>query len=242
MDRDFGFPAWEPPDAGENTDPAGFGGGTAGVAKEGFDEDYTRQAERFLAAADLPEPFCLIVSLVNPHDVLGYPSSYAAGGYRREQFADLPIDLPVTVDEDLFCRAYPVRFPAARTAAFHAKRDRCFSSKALLRQPGGFEGRVNLVPAKAENFGSHDLPAADLVRARERSSSRASLPGIRRAATPRPGIVLFAAVVEPGRFFPKPIRQQVSIVFSHRGNFVPATPRARLDSSWVIYVFAFGIC
>ena len=73
MERDFGFPAWEPPDAGENTDPAGFGGGTAGVAKEGFDEDYTRQAERFLAAADLPEPFCLIVSLVNPHDVLGLP-------------------------------------------------------------------------------------------------------------------------------------------------------------------------
>ncbi len=101
LDRDFGFPGWEPPDAGENTDPAGFGGGTAGASGEGFDEDYTRQAERFLAAADLPEPFCLIVSLVNPHDVLGYPSSYTTGGYDREQFADLPIDLPETIDEDL---------------------------------------------------------------------------------------------------------------------------------------------
>ena len=37
--------------------------------------DYTRQVERWLARQDLPEPFCLVVSLVNPHDVLGYPSS-----------------------------------------------------------------------------------------------------------------------------------------------------------------------
>lgn len=101
LQRDFGFPGWEPPDAGENTDPAGFGGGIAGDSREGFDEDYTRQAERFLTAADLPEPFCLIVSLVNPHDVLGYPRSYADGGYRREQFSDLAVDLPATADEDL---------------------------------------------------------------------------------------------------------------------------------------------
>ena len=85
LERDFGFAGWEPPDAGENTDPAGFGGGNAGASTEGFDEDYTRQAERFLAPADLPEPFCLIVSLVNPHDVLGYPSSYEGGGYARER-------------------------------------------------------------------------------------------------------------------------------------------------------------
>jgi choline-sulfatase len=101
LERDFGLPGWEPPDAGENTDPDGFGGGAAGSSKEGWDEDYTRQAERFLSAADLPEPFCLIVSLVNPHDVLGYPSSYTTGGYRREEFADLPVDLPATIDENL---------------------------------------------------------------------------------------------------------------------------------------------
>jgi len=99
LERDFGFPGWEPPDAGENTDPAGFGGGTAGASREGFDEDYTRQAERFLATA--PEPFCLIVSLVNPHDVLAYPSSYTSGGYRRERFSGLPVELPATAGEDL---------------------------------------------------------------------------------------------------------------------------------------------
>lgn len=101
LEREFGFPGWEPPDAGENTNPERYGGGNAGLTGEGWDEDYTRQAERFLAAHDLPEPFCLIVSLVNPHDVLGYPHGYETGGYKREQFADIEVDLPATVDEDL---------------------------------------------------------------------------------------------------------------------------------------------
>lgn len=101
LERDYGFGGWDPPDAGENADPEGFGGGSAGASGEGFDEDYTRQAEAFLTAADLPEPFCLIVSLVNPHDVLGYPATYETGGFRRDEFADLDVPLPATVDENL---------------------------------------------------------------------------------------------------------------------------------------------
>ena len=45
--------------------------------------------EAWLGRADLPEPFCLVWCLVNPHDVLGYPSSFEAGGYAPEEFADL---------------------------------------------------------------------------------------------------------------------------------------------------------
>ncbi len=101
LDRDFGFGGWEPPDAGENADETHFGGGNAGRTGEGWDEDFTRQVEAFLAREDLPEPFCLIVSLVNPHDVLGYPGSYRAGGYRREDFAGLGVQLPPSVDETL---------------------------------------------------------------------------------------------------------------------------------------------
>lgn len=100
IERDYGFGGWDPPDAGENTEPEHFGGGDAGASGMGFDEDYIRQVEAFLAG-DPPEPFCLIVSLVNPHDVLGYPHSYLAGGYAREQFADLDVPLPPSVDEDL---------------------------------------------------------------------------------------------------------------------------------------------
>ena len=57
--------------------------------------------EAWLAQEDLPEPFCLVFSLVNPHDVLGYPSSYERGGYAAEEFRDLGVPLPPTLDEDL---------------------------------------------------------------------------------------------------------------------------------------------
>jgi choline-sulfatase len=101
LERDYGFAGWEPPDAGENTKAENFGGGNAGPLGRGWDELYTRQVERWLARPDLPEPFCLVVSLVNPHDVLGYPASYAAGGYTPSEFRDLGVELPATVDEDL---------------------------------------------------------------------------------------------------------------------------------------------
>lgn len=101
IERDYGFADWEPPDAGGDAHAEGFGGGTAGHTHEGWDEDYTRQAEAWLAQADLPEPFCLVFSLVNPHDVLGYPASYAEGGYGTREFDDVHVPLPATLDEDL---------------------------------------------------------------------------------------------------------------------------------------------
>jgi choline-sulfatase len=104
LERDYGFADWEPPDAGENTRAENFGGGNAGPLGRGWDEVYTRQVERWLSRPDLREPFCLVVSLVNPHDVLGYPSSYAAGGYTTSEFRDLGVELPPTVDEDLFAK------------------------------------------------------------------------------------------------------------------------------------------
>jgi choline-sulfatase len=111
MARDYGFADWEPPDAGENAEAAHFGGGNAGHG-EGWDEVYIRQVERWLGAAKLTEPFCLVVSLVNPHDVLGYPGSFERGGYSAAEFRDLEVSLPDTVDEDL--RAKPAVQAMAR--------------------------------------------------------------------------------------------------------------------------------
>ncbi len=101
MRERFGFAAWEPPDAGENAKAENFGGGTAGPLGEGWDEVYTRQAEAWLGQAELPEPFCLVVSLVNPHDVLGYASSHREGGYEESEFRETGVALPPTIDEDL---------------------------------------------------------------------------------------------------------------------------------------------
>ena len=94
----YGFQGWVEPDSGENVDPEGFGGGVAN-----HDTAYAQQAADFLAT-QTPEstaerPFALIVSFVNPHDVLAYPRTidddavYAAVSDKYEQgieWTDLP--------------------------------------------------------------------------------------------------------------------------------------------------------
>ena len=52
-------------------------------------------------APKLDKPFCLFVSLVNPHDVYVYPTSWQKAGYRREAFANLGIALPPNYADDL---------------------------------------------------------------------------------------------------------------------------------------------
>lgn len=99
IEEDFGLRGWVPPDAGEDILPEHFGGGSAGTWGTGWDEDYTRQSLDFLA--NPPEPFCLFISLVNPHDVLAYPTSWELGGYGAEDIADIGVELPATVDESL---------------------------------------------------------------------------------------------------------------------------------------------
>ncbi len=100
--EEYGLHDWEPPDAGENLEPSHFGGGShSGREKLGYDEDFARQVERFLADPP-PEPWCLIASLVNPHDVLAFPSTYEEGGYTSEDWADIEgINLPASTHENL---------------------------------------------------------------------------------------------------------------------------------------------
>ena len=100
LDADYGFSDWDPSDAGGDAKAESFGGGLAA-----WDERYTEQMEQWLGQADLPEPFCLVWCLINPHDVLGYPNAMQRGGYSAGEFADLHVPLPATLDEDL--RAKP---------------------------------------------------------------------------------------------------------------------------------------
>ncbi len=124
---DWGFKEWNFPDAGDNMDIRNFGGGfynndgrfISGNGKAGLYGDvpelplHKDSVLGFLDNYDSDKPFCLIVSLVNPHDVLSYPGTniqreqqgqppiYKEGGYKLEDFVDIPVHLPVTVDEDL---------------------------------------------------------------------------------------------------------------------------------------------
>jgi choline-sulfatase len=52
-------------------------------------------------APKLDKPFCLFISLVNPHDVYVYPTSWQKAGYRHEAFANLGIELPPNYADDL---------------------------------------------------------------------------------------------------------------------------------------------
>jgi arylsulfatase A-like enzyme len=103
----YDFDRWDPPDAGENRDISQFGGGDAdndgrimhsrGDAADG--EEGVLQYLRSVAPGR--QPFFLVVSLVNPHDVLAYPRIWQDGGYESEAWLDGEISLPSTVDEDL---------------------------------------------------------------------------------------------------------------------------------------------
>jgi arylsulfatase A-like enzyme len=103
----FGFGGWTPPDAGEDTKLENFGGGyanhDANYIQQAIDfiEAYKKEKKKGKSAGKPAKPFCLVVSLVNPHDVLSYPSSYNLGGYDDPDWFDGKIGLPKTVDENL---------------------------------------------------------------------------------------------------------------------------------------------
>jgi arylsulfatase A-like enzyme len=120
----FGFHGWNPPDMSNPMDLSDLGGGKVNndgryvdgtgtlAGKPGtYDELHSQSAVHFLNTYKGNKPFCLIVALVNPHDVQEYPGrgirglslepTFARGGYRYDDFKDLPIGLPPSISDDL---------------------------------------------------------------------------------------------------------------------------------------------
>ena len=120
----YGFHGWNPPDMSDPTSLSDLGGGavnndgrfvdgtgTAAGHSMARDEMFRQSAVNFINTYDGDKPFCLVVCLVNPHDVQEYPGrglrglsiqpTFARGGYRLEDFKDLPIGLPANVGVDL---------------------------------------------------------------------------------------------------------------------------------------------
>lgn len=102
----YSFNAWNPPDAGANQDIDQEGGGIYDndgrfMDQVGSADDGTEGVIQFLTErATGTQPFCLIVSLVNPHDVLFYPKTLEDGGY-DDSWLEGNIGVPETVDESL---------------------------------------------------------------------------------------------------------------------------------------------
>ncbi|MGE0863163.1 MAG: sulfatase-like hydrolase/transferase [Vicinamibacterales bacterium] len=120
----YGFHGWNPPDMSDPQSLSDLGGGainndgrfvdgsgTAAGHPASHDALFQESAVNFLNTYDGDKPFCLIVALVNPHDVQEFPGrglrgislspTFARGGYRYEDFRDLPIDLPANLADDL---------------------------------------------------------------------------------------------------------------------------------------------
>jgi len=109
----FGFMRWDPPDGGANQDISEAGGGVTDhdgrfMDADGNAEDGGEGVLKFInERANSTKPWCMIVSLVNPHDVLMYPGpanmdppKYIQAGY-DESWLEGDIKLPPTVNEDL---------------------------------------------------------------------------------------------------------------------------------------------
>ncbi len=110
----YGFQGWIGPDAGGDTRAVSFGAGRA-------DHDATFIAQSLelldeLARSPRDKPFALVISLINPHDVLAYPN-----GDWTDDFTDADIQgdiaLPPTIDEDLATNYKPAAHPIIKLVA-----------------------------------------------------------------------------------------------------------------------------
>ena len=110
----YGFSRWNPPDAGANQDISEGGGGVANhderfLYGDGPEEDGEEGVHAFLdARVGAEKPWCMIVSLINPHDVLFYPGTpgmdppkWEQAGYGDPSWYEGDIGIPVTHNEDM---------------------------------------------------------------------------------------------------------------------------------------------
>jgi choline-sulfatase len=127
----YGFDEWTYPDAGDDAAVFNFGGGyfnNDGRFVDGLGQSSRYgykipEEERVKASATYylnnyheqhgDTPFFLVVSLVNPHDVLSYPGTaqaavgdesqprYLNAGYEDGDFDGIPVTLPSTLTENL---------------------------------------------------------------------------------------------------------------------------------------------
>lgn len=107
----YGMQQWNPPDAGIFLGPGTtLGGGTPnndgrfvnGVTAPGQTQGFGESVVDFIRNYDPSSgPFCLAVSLVNPHDVFLVPGDPTTSGYPADATADIGIRLPHNHHDDL---------------------------------------------------------------------------------------------------------------------------------------------
>jgi arylsulfatase A-like enzyme len=109
----YGFAGWKGPDGGQDWRVRNIGGGFVNN-----DAHYTKEAIEFLnemgkekkldekSEKKLFKSWCLVFSLINPHDIWTYPKHFPAAGYTDDMLIG-DIELPETNDEDLYKNGKP---------------------------------------------------------------------------------------------------------------------------------------
>jgi arylsulfatase A-like enzyme len=103
----YGFQRWDPPDAGANQTVPEAGGGKVNndgrfMESVGNTTAGTEGAMQYLSStAAQQQPFFMVISLVNPHDVLFYPGSGFEEDEYDQSWLEGNVHLPETVAEDL---------------------------------------------------------------------------------------------------------------------------------------------
>lgn len=133
MQNNYDLQGWNPPDAGDAItniikDKTGMYSGlmTLGGGTANNDGRFTYGDNGVLEELDTlgrDEPFCLFISLVNPHDVWVYPNLYREAGFFKEDFENMGISLPPNFHDDLstkpavqkearaaFNKVYPINY------------------------------------------------------------------------------------------------------------------------------------
>jgi len=101
----YGFDRWDPPDAGANQEIDQAGGGNADNDGRFIKHEGTGAEEGALqylgTDAAQEQPFFMVISLVNPHDVLFYPKVFEEAGYEEPFWLQGEMDVPPTFKEEL---------------------------------------------------------------------------------------------------------------------------------------------
>lgn len=103
----YGWLRWNPPDAGANQSVPEAGGGFVDNDGRFMESDGSNSSgeegvmEYLESVAAQQQPFFMVISLVNPHDVLFYPSkTFTEAGYDKS-WLEGEIQIPQTNEEDL---------------------------------------------------------------------------------------------------------------------------------------------
>ena len=100
------------------------------------------------------KPFCLFISLVNPHDVWVYPTVWEKAGYKKEDFANMGIDLPSNYADDLSTK------PSVQLKARQA-----YNKQSPLKDPQAEKEYVNFYAYLNKKVDEHIVKILDTLDA-----------------------------------------------------------------------------